>query len=73
MTTFEKNQDGKLEITPVQKQPEVVVISRTHAEEELVVAQKRVADLEAELVLAQENVAQKQEVVDKCVELNVVE
>jgi hypothetical protein len=72
MITFEK-EGSSLKITPVQKQPESVVISRSHAEAELADAKKRLAQLESELILAQENVAQKQEVVDKCVELNVVE
>lgn len=68
---FQKDLDGNLKITPDVVQPADVVISRAKAEQDLLDAKNRKTVLEAELVLAQENVDQKQAVVDKCVELGV--
>lgn len=73
MTSFKKDQNGNLNIISDPVQPETVIISRVQAEKELNQASEYRNRLASELVFAEENVIQKQAIVDKCIELNVVE
>lgn len=66
-----KNADGNLEIQPEAVTPPKVVITREHAERELEEAVKLRDRVSEELTKAEENVAQKQKVVDDCIQLGV--
>jgi len=68
---IKKNAEGHLEIQPEAVIPEKVVITREHAEREFAEAQAQRDRLASELAKADENIAQKQKVVDDCIELGV--
>ena len=68
---FEKDSEGNLKITPASVQPESVVITRSKAEQELSDAEKIVEKIEADLISAKENVAQKQNLISECDKLGI--